>query len=75
MTANTLRTCTTMVLTDGTTSYYAVMVGPVSKRGQVFHSGDAEMVATYKLVNEKPNYRAMTARHATAEAPAIAWQM
>ena len=66
------RTCTTMVYTDGTTSKYAVMQGRA--RGNVFYSRDADVVAVYTLVNEQPDYRAMTARHATPQAPAIRWQ-
>jgi len=65
------RTCTTMLMTDGTHSVYAVMVGPM--RGKAFRSHDADIVATYNVVG-KPDYAAMTARHATATAPAADWQ-
>lgn len=68
-----LRTCTTMVYTDGTTSRYAVMVGPITKRG-AFNAQRADIVAIYELVKQAPDYKAMTAKHATTVAPAIFWQ-
>ena len=67
-----MRTCTTMICTDGSTTKYAVMQGPA--RGKVFYSGKAEIVAVYTLFKEQPDYHAMTAKHATLEAPAVSWQ-
>jgi hypothetical protein len=71
-----LRTCTAMVLAEGDTgrAVYAVMVGPMCRGGRAFNSGRAEIVATYELIREKPDYNAMTAKHATARAPAVFWQ-
>lgn len=64
-------TCTTMVYTDGKISRYAVMVGPM--KGRFFNANKAGIVAIYEIQGE-PDYRAMTARHATEAAPAISWQ-
>ena len=67
------RTFTTMLYSDGTVTRYVVMRGRATKR--VFNTGTAEIVATYELVgSERPDYRAMTARHATPEAPPVDWQ-
>ena len=68
----TLRTCTAMSYTDGTTSRYVVMRGPM--KGRFFNSGKADIVAVYTLHGEKPDYRAMTAKHAEPDAPAVYWQ-
>lgn len=67
-----LRTCTTMIFTDGHNSTYAVMVGPM--RGKGFRSDRAEIIAMYDLTDKIPDYRGMTAAHATANAPAVYWQ-
>ena len=67
-----MRTCTVMIYTDGTTSRYAVMRGPM--RGGTFDSNVATKIAVYKLTGAKPDYVAMTARHVTLQAPAVQWQ-
>jgi hypothetical protein len=67
-----MRTCTVMIYTDGTTSRYAVMRGPM--RGKTFDSNAATKVAVYELTGAKPDYVAMTARHVTPHAPAVPWQ-
>jgi hypothetical protein len=67
-----MRTCTLMIYTHGATSRYAVMRGPL-RGGRVFDSNKAEIVAVYEIVGQ-PDYRAMTAKHATPEAPAVYWQ-
>lgn len=65
-------TCTVMTYTDGHESRYSVMVGQM--RGNAFLSGTAVVVATYTLTDEKPDYKRMTACHATTDAPAVPWQ-
>jgi hypothetical protein len=67
-----LATCTTLLMTDGTTSVYEVLVGPMGKR--YFNDNKSTVVATYTLVRQAPDYRAMTARHATPQAPPVPWQ-
>jgi hypothetical protein len=67
-----MRTCTVMTYTDGTTARYAVMQGPM--RGRYFDSNRADIVAVYTLTGEAPDYRDMTAKHATKAAPAVRWQ-
>jgi hypothetical protein len=64
-------TCTTMLMTDGTNSVYAVMKGPMGRK--YFNVRKAVIVAKYNVVG-KPDYRAMTAVHATPDAPAVYWQ-
>jgi hypothetical protein len=67
-----MRTCTIMAYTDGTTSRYAVLRGRM--RGGAFITSDAEEIVTYTLVGERPDYAAMTAKHATKDAPPVYWQ-
>jgi hypothetical protein len=70
-----MRTCTAMIYADGIsgTRRYAVMQGPM--RGRVFDANRADIVAVYELQRgEEPDYRAMTAKHATPKAPAVRWQ-
>ena len=69
-----LRTCTVMVQTDGTTSIYAVMCGPMTRGGRSFNSHKAEIVGRYEVKGGTPDYRAMTALHVTPQAPAVSWQ-
>ena len=64
-------TCTTLLMTDGTNSVYAVMKGPM--RRNAFNAHRADIVAMYNIVG-KPDYRAMTAAHATPDAPPVYWQ-
>jgi hypothetical protein len=61
-----------MIYTDGTTSRYAVMRGRM--KGRSFDGHSADIVAVYTLVGSQPDYRAMTAKHATKDAPAVRWQ-
>ena len=68
-----LRTLTTMIYTDGKESVYGVFVGPM-RGSKSFNLHTAEQVASYRLIGQKPDYRAMSARHATADAPAVPWQ-
>ena len=42
-----LATCTVMVMTDGTISKYAVMVGPMGKK--YFNAHKAKTIATYVM--------------------------
>ena len=73
-----LATCTVMVMTDGTISKYAVMVGPMGKK--YFNAHKAKTVATYVMPSTGSHIaielfeREMTAKHATAEAPPVPWQ-
>ena len=67
-----MRTCTTMIYTNGATSRYAVLRGKM--KGRAFDAHTAETVAVYELTDELPNYSEMTARHATKQAPAVRWQ-
>jgi hypothetical protein len=67
-----MRTCTIMLYTDGKVSRYAVMRGPM--RGKAFNAHAADIVAVYESTEAGPDYAAMTARHATKEAPAVRWQ-
>jgi len=68
-----MRTCTGMIYTDGKTATYAVMRGPMA--GRAFNARAAEIVARYELgPGETADYRAMTAAHATLDAPAVYWQ-
>ena len=69
-----LRTCTTMLMTDGTTSIYAAMRGPM--KGKAFNSHRADIIARYRHTRALApfDYAAATARHATADAPAVDWQ-
>ncbi len=69
--AKQMATCTVMVMTDGNKSIYHVMVGTMTKRGSFKPITD---VARYEVVG-KPDYVAMTARHATVNAPAVSWQV
>lgn len=71
MTKRNLRTCTVMVFTDGTRSVHAVMIGTMTKHGTF---KPINKIARIEVVG-KPNYRAMTARYATINAPAVDWQM
>ena len=66
-----LRTCTVMVYTDGKTSRYAVMQGPMGRKG--FNCNRADIVAIYEIQG-KPDYAVMTAKHASVQAPAVHWQ-
>jgi hypothetical protein len=69
-----LRTCTTMIYAaSGQESHYAVLRGRMKGR-RVFDAHSAEIVATYQVTG-MPDYRAMTAKHATPEAPAVYWQV
>ena len=63
-----------MFYTDGTTSRYDVLRGPMCRGGKAFNAAKADVVAQYELVRQEPDYRAMTAKHATAAAPAVYWQ-
>jgi hypothetical protein len=68
-------TCTTMIYTDGTNTRYAVMRGPMGKKS--FNMRKAVTVATYDVkanALRPADYRAMTAAHATVDAPAVYWQ-
>ncbi len=68
-----MRTCTTMIYADGHTSRYAVLCGKMT--GRAFDAHSAEVVAVYILRHgEQPDYHAMTAAHATKDAPAVRWQ-
>lgn len=77
-----MRTCTTMIYTDGTTSRYGVFRGKMIDRAFDLHR--AELIATYDLTGEEKTrvyfdgryefYRETTARHATKDAPAVYWQ-
>jgi hypothetical protein len=69
-----LRTCTTMIFTDGTNSRYAVMRGKM--RGKAFNAHSADIVAEYDFSHPvtEADYRTMTAKHATLQAPAVYWQ-
>lgn len=67
-----LRTCTIMVMTDGTNSTYGVFQGPM--KGKCFNSHKADMITSYTVIG-KPDYVAMTAKHATIDAPAVDWQV
>lgn len=79
-----MRTCTTMIMTDGTNTHYAVMQGPM--RGRAFDAHSADIVATYVrtrntslsylegLTEADQLYRKLTAAHATPKAPAVRWQ-
>lgn len=69
-----IRTCTVMRYTDGHRTIYDVMRGPVSKYGDTFYAHKAEVLASYTLIDERADYAAMTARHATEDAPAVKWQ-
>jgi hypothetical protein len=67
-----LRTCTVMIYTDGHESRYATMRGPM--RRQCFDAHRADIVGSFTLNDTRPDYRAMTATHATPAAPAVDWQ-
>lgn len=79
-----MRTCSTMIFTDGTNSKYAVMRGPM--RGKTFNAHAAEIVAVYerrctdtnsfaaRVADIQDYERKITAKHATREAPAVHWQ-
>ncbi len=73
-----MRTCTTMIYTDGTKSRFAVMRGKM--RGKYFNAHTAEIVATYETA-ATGNVDAMvtlekklTSQYATEKAPAVYWQ-
>ena len=74
MPAKKMFTATTMLYTDGTTSRYAVMVGPMKRKA--FNAHAADIVAVYELTAKASEnlYRELTAKHATASAPAVYWQ-
>jgi hypothetical protein len=79
-----MRTCTTMVFTDGRNRRFAVMRGRM--RGRLFDAHSAEVLATYADVAPtnlsftasvealRRVERAYTATHATKDAPAVYWQ-
>jgi hypothetical protein len=62
-----MRTCTVMIYTDGTTTRYAVMRGPM--RGKTFDSNAATTIAVYELTGAKPDYVAITALTRDAPGP------
>lgn len=66
-----LRTCTVMVMTDGRRSLYHVMCGPM--RGKSFNAARAIVVGCYEITSYA-DYAALTAIHATEQAPAVDWQ-
>jgi hypothetical protein len=68
-----------MTYTDGRVCRYAVMRGKM--RGRYFDAHSATVIAVYEE-NGRPlspadhhaDYQAMTAKHATQEAPPVRWQ-
>lgn len=70
-----MRTCTVMASCNGLTGQhtYAVMQGPMKNNTFLAHL--AVTVATYSLEkHQKPNYKEMTAKHASQQIPAVNWQ-
>jgi hypothetical protein len=70
-----MRTCTVMTFTDGTTSRFKVMRGPM--RGRLFNAHAAGVVATYErtaCTTTPDDYTRMTVAHATKAAPPVRWQ-
>ena len=81
-------TCSTLILADGATglNVYAVMIGPMRGK-KSFNAHTADIVATYKVQSDRSLslmesvarmdklLRDLTARHATANAPAVPWQV
>lgn len=78
-----MRTCTTLIFTDGSRSRYAVMQGKM--KGRYFDAHSANIIATYDRPSQvggiferatalETLYRELTAIHATKEAPAVRWQ-
>lgn len=74
-----MRTCTVMVMTDGTRSVYSVMRGKM--KGRYFDAHSAETLANYEIEATGKahvvgqNEMTMTARHATDDAPPVPWQV
>jgi hypothetical protein len=69
----TMRICTVMYYTNGTVSRYHVLRGKMNRGGKSFNSHTARIVASYEITGT-PDYRAMTARHATPQVTAVYWQ-
>ncbi len=67
-----MRTCTIMNYTTGKTARYIVLRGRMLRNG-AFDSRTATVVGAY-VIDTEADYRAMTAAHATPEAPAVYWQ-
>ncbi len=68
-----MRTCTIMIFTDGTRTRYGVFRGPMLD-ARTFGAHKAELVGIYERTMGQGDYRKMTARYATPDAPPVYWQ-
>lgn len=80
-----MRTCSTMIFTDGSTMTLAVMRGPM--KGKSFNAHRAEIVGRYNVLSPRADLsltarvdylkrleRNLTALFATDDAPPVDWQ-